>query len=56
MIAVTALFTAPALGWVLLIVSLLVALSRVMAGVHYIKDVLAGWLLGAAVGLLGFLI
>ncbi len=55
-IAVTALFTAPALGWVLLIVSLLVALSRVMAGVHYIKDVLAGWLLGAAVGLLGFLI
>ena len=55
-IAVTALFTAPALGWVLLIVSLLIALSRVMAGVHYVKDVLAGWLLGAAVGLLGFLI
>ncbi len=40
----------------LLIVSLLIALSRVMAGVHYVKDVLAGWLLGAAVGLLGFLI
>lgn len=55
-IAVTALFTAPALGWVLLVISLLIALSRVMAGVHYIKDVTAGWLLGAAVGLLGFLI
>ena len=55
-IAVTALFTAPALGWVLLVISLLIALSRVLAGVHYIKDVTAGWLLGAAVGLLGFLI
>ncbi len=55
-IAVTALFTAPALGWVLLIVSLLIALSRVLAGVHYIRDVAVGWLLGAGIGLLGFLI
>lgn len=55
-IAVTALFTAPALGWVLLVISLLIALSRVLAGAHFIKDVMAGWLLGAAVGLLGFLI
>lgn len=55
-IAVTALFTIPVLGWVLLVISLLIALSRVLAGVHYMKDVLVGWLLGAAVGLLGFLI
>lgn len=55
-IAVTAMFTAPPLGWTLLVISLLIALSRVLAGVHYIKDVTAGWLLGAAVGLLGFLI
>ena len=55
-IAVTAIFTAPVLGWCLLAVSLLIAVSRVLAGVHYVKDVLAGWLLGAAIGLLGVLI
>ena len=55
-IAVTAIFTAPVLGWFLMAVSLLIAVSRVLAGVHYVKDVLAGWLLGAAIGLLGFLI
>ncbi len=55
-IAVTAIFTAPVLGWILFAVSLLIAVSRVLAGVHYIKDVLVGWLLGAGIGLLGFLI
>ena len=55
-IAVTAMFTAPVLGWILLAISLLIAVSRVLAGVHYVKDVLAGWVLGAVIGLLGFLI
>lgn len=55
-IAVTAIYTAPVLGWSLFAVSLLIAVSRVLAGVHYIKDVMAGWLLGAGIGLLGFLI
>ncbi len=55
-IAVTAVFTAPPLGWVLLAVSLLIAASRVMAGVHFIKDVLAGWCMGALVGAAGFLL
>ncbi len=55
-IAATAIFTAPMLGWILFAVSLLIAVSRVLAGVHYIKDVLVGWLLGAGLGLLGFLI
>ena len=54
-IAVTAIFTAPVLGWALLVISLLIALSRVLAGVHYIRDVTVGWLLGAGIGLLGFL-
>ena len=55
-IAVTALYTVPPLGWLLLVVSLLICLSRVLSGVHFVKDVLAGWLLGAAIGVIGFLI
>lgn len=39
----------PALGWLLLPFALLVALSRVILGLHYPSDVLAGALLGAAV-------
>lgn len=52
-IAVTALWSLPGLGWMLLAVSLLIPVSRVLAGVHFIRDVLAGWLLGAAVGFIG---
>ncbi len=55
-IAVTALYALPPLGWALLAVSLLIALSRVLSGVHFVKDVLAGWLLGAMIGCIGFLI
>lgn len=54
-IAVTALRTAPLLGLVLLVVSLLIAVSRVLAGVHFLRDVLTGWLLGALIGAAAFL-
>lgn len=56
MIAGTALFTVPVIGGPLLVISLLIAVSRVLAGVHFVKDVTAGWLLGMAVALVGFLI
>lgn len=55
-IAGTALFTVPVIGGPLLVISLLIAVSRVLAGVHFVKDVTAGWLLGMAVALVGFLI
>ena len=55
-IALTALFLIRPLGIALLVISLLIPLSRVLAGVHYIRDVLAGWALGAIVGLVGMLI
>ena len=42
----------PPLAWVLLPFALLVALSRVVLGLHYPSDVLAGALLGASLGLL----
>jgi undecaprenyl-diphosphatase len=42
----------PPLVWLLLPFALLVALSRVVLGLHYPSDVLAGALLGASLGLL----
>lgn len=52
MLAVIALGLGPAwLGIVLSIWALLVCLSRVAMGVHYLFDVLAGMLLGSAIGL-----
>jgi undecaprenyl-diphosphatase len=39
----------PVVGWLLAPVAVLIALSRVVLGLHYPSDVLAGGLLGAAV-------
>jgi undecaprenyl-diphosphatase len=46
----------PALAWVLVPFTALVALSRVVLGLHYPSDVLAGALLGAAIAAASFLI
>jgi len=40
----------PSLGWVLAPVLLLIGLSRVYLGAHYVTDVLVGIVLGAALG------
>lgn len=52
-IATTALASYPALGAFLWAVALFTGLSRVMAGVHFIRDVLAGLLLGGLIGAVG---
>lgn len=52
MLAVAALALGPAwLGIVLFIWAPLVGLARVATGLHYISDVLAGWAMGALMGL-----
>lgn len=53
MLAVVALALAPVpwLGWLLIIWAPLVGLARVATGLHYVSDVLAGWALGLAMGL-----
>ena len=51
MLALVALGVAPAwLGWLLLAWAPLVGLARVATGLHYVSDVLAGWVLGLLMG------
>lgn len=54
LIAMTYGFILPWLGGVLLAMGVLLALVRVIGGVHFPKDVLAGALFGIAAGLVGF--
>ncbi len=44
--------TPPLAGILMLIWALLVGLARVAMGVHYLSDVVAGWLVGAVMGAL----
>jgi len=44
----------PALAWLLIPFSVLVALSRVVLGLHYPSDVLAGAALGAIIARVSF--
>ena len=52
MLAVVALALGPAwLGWLLIVWAPLVGLARVATGLHYVSDVVAGWVLGLVIGL-----
>ncbi len=51
-IAVSILGVFPALGGALLIAALLIGFLRVVLGVHYVKDVVVGFVLGALSGLI----
>lgn len=53
-IAVTAGMVSPALGAVLAVLAVLIAATRVLIGVHYPGDVLAGLAFGATVAAAGF--
>ena len=53
-IAVVAVYCNPALGAVLAVLALLIAVSRVVTGVHYISDVLAGLAFGSGFALIGW--
>lgn len=55
MLAIVALGLGPGwLGWLLIVWAPLVGLARVATGLHYVSDVLAGWLLGLVMGLVTF--
>jgi undecaprenyl-diphosphatase len=50
--ATVALRGAPRIGWAMAALGLLLAASRVYVGLHYPTDVLSGWAIGVALGLL----
>lgn len=53
-IAGTAWYVLPPLGAVLVVLGVLIAISRVVTGVHYISDVLAGLAFGSVFAVLGW--
>ena len=53
-IAVCGLWLWPPVGYALAAVTLLLAPARVLAGVHFVRDVAAGALLGGVLGWIGF--
>jgi membrane-associated phospholipid phosphatase len=53
MLAVVSLALGPAwFGWLLMVWAPLVGLARVATGLHYVSDVVAGWILGLVMGLI----
>ncbi len=52
-IAITILHVLPIFGILLCIIALLIGLSRILAGVHFLRDILAGLLLGGLIGWIG---
>lgn len=48
-LAVSTIFFAPTVGWVLAIIALMVALARVAVGVHYLSDIVTGLIVGVGV-------
>ena len=55
-IAMTVFYFMPACGVILLALGIVMALARVAGGVHFVKDVAAGALMGIGCGIIGFYI
>lgn len=55
-IIVSSFYVNGILGIVMLVIGLVIGIIRPIAGVHFIKDVVAGFLMGIVCGILGFYI
>lgn len=55
-IAMAFLYIQPTIGIIMLAVATMIAIVRVISGVHFIRDVISGALIGILVGVLGFFI
>lgn len=55
-IAMAFMYIQPSLGIIMLFVAATIAVIRVLAGVHFIRDVISGAALGVIIGVLGFFV
>ena len=55
-IAIAFLYVQTNIGVVMLIVASVIGVTRVLAGVHFIRDVVSGAALGVIIGILGFFV
>ena len=55
-IAMSGFLLSPILAGILLLVAAIIAITRIIAGVHYISDVLAGMLISVGIGLIFFIL
>lgn len=55
-IAMAFMYIQPKLGVIMLVVAALIGVTRVLAGVHFIRDVIGGAAIGVIVGALGFFV
>ncbi len=44
-------FNLPLIGWITLLWGILLSFARVVLGVHYLVDIIAGWIIGILLGL-----
>ena len=55
-IAMAFLYIRPSIGIIMLTVAAIIAVTRVLAGVHFIRDVVSGAAIGVIIGVLGFFV
>ena len=55
-IAMAFLYVQTKLGIIMLIIAAIIGMTRVLAGVHFIRDVIGGAVIGTLIGLLGFFV
>ncbi len=55
-IAMAFLYIQSSLGIIMLVVATAIAVTRVLAGVHFVRDVISGAAIGILIGILGFFV
>ena len=55
-IAMAFLYIQPKIGVIMLVVAALIAATRILSGVHFVRDVISGAAIGIAIGAVGFFV
>ena len=55
-IAMAFMYLQPTVGAIMLVLAAAIGVTRVLSGVHYIRDVVGGAIIGTVIGILGFFV